>query len=73
MIQGKFFIWTILYGVYMVANLEIEIVQFGRGGIIDTYLLFSCRGRFAKMNERLTTLERRIDFLEARISKSSGD
>ncbi|CBY18366.1 unnamed protein product [Oikopleura dioica] len=30
----------------------------------------SCRGRFAQMDEKLTTLERRIDFLEARISRS---
>ena len=29
----------------------------------------SCRGRLALLNERLTQLERKIDYLEARISK----
>jgi len=30
----------------------------------------SCRGRLASLNERLTQLERKIDYLEARISKT---
>lgn len=29
----------------------------------------SCRGRLAGLNEKLTTLERRIEYLEARVSK----
>lgn len=29
----------------------------------------SCRGRLALLNERLTQMERKIDYLEARVSK----
>ena len=29
----------------------------------------SCRGRLALLNERLTQLERKIDYLEARVAK----
>lgn len=32
----------------------------------------SCRGRLALLSERLTQLERKIDYLEARISKGEA-
>lgn len=32
----------------------------------------SCRGRIASLNERLTQLERKIDYLEARISRGDN-
>lgn len=32
----------------------------------------SCRSRLAVLNEKLTTLERRIDYLEATILKNEG-
>lgn len=32
----------------------------------------SCRGRLALLNERLTQLERKIDYLEAQISKGEA-
>ena len=31
----------------------------------------SCRGRLAALNEKLTALERRIEYLEAKVSKES--
>lgn len=33
----------------------------------------SCRSRLAVLNEKLTTLERRIDYLEACINKDSDN
>jgi chromosome 3 open reading frame 10 len=33
----------------------------------------SCRSRLAVLNEKLTTLERRIDYLEATVLKNESD
>lgn len=54
------------------ANREyIEIITGSIKKIADFLNSFdmSCRGRLATLNERLTQLERKIDYLEARVTK----
>jgi hypothetical protein len=46
--------------IYMIKKLVIIFIC-----VID----MSCRSRLAVLNEKLTTLERRIDYLEARVGK----
>ena len=57
------------------ANREyIEIITGSIKKITDFLNSFdaSCRGRIASLNERLTQLERKIDYLEARISRGDN-
>ncbi|BES96017.1 BRICK1, SCAR WAVE actin-nucleating complex subunit [Nesidiocoris tenuis] len=55
------------------ANREyIEVITASIKKITDFLNSFdmSCRGRLAGLNEKLTTLERRIEYLEARVQKN---
>ncbi|CAG2105562.1 unnamed protein product [Medioppia subpectinata] len=54
------------------ANREyIEIITGSIKKIADFLNSFdmSCRGRLASLNEKLTSLERRIEYLEAKVTK----
>ncbi|CAN8001176.1 probable protein BRICK1-B [Ixodes scapularis] len=54
------------------ANREyIEIISGSIKKIADFLTSFdmSCRARLATLNEKLTSLERRIEYLEARVTK----
>jgi len=54
------------------ANREyIEIITGSIKKIADFLNSFdmSCRGRLAALNEKLTSLERRIEYLEAKVTK----
>ncbi|XP_014258521.1 protein BRICK1 [Cimex lectularius] len=54
------------------ANREyIEVITVSIKKITDFLNSFdmSCRSRLAALNEKLTTLERRIEYLEARVTK----
>ncbi|KAL3182843.1 hypothetical protein MRX96_034481 [Rhipicephalus microplus] len=54
------------------ANREyIEIISGSIKKIVDFLTSFdmSCRARLATLNEKLTSLERRIEYLEARVTK----
>ncbi|GFR14299.1 protein BRICK1 [Trichonephila clavipes] len=54
------------------ANREyVEIITASIKKIADFLNSFdmSCRSRLATLNEKLTSLERRIDYLEARVTK----
>jgi len=54
------------------ANREyIEIISGSIKKIADFLTSFdmSCRARLASLNEKLTALERKIDYLEARVTK----
>ncbi|RWS25395.1 putative protein BRICK1-B-like protein [Leptotrombidium deliense] len=54
------------------ANREyIEVISGSIKKITDFLNSFdmSCRGRIALLNERLTCLERKIEYLEARVTK----
>ncbi|UYV67426.1 BRK1 [Cordylochernes scorpioides] len=57
------------------ANREyIEIITGSIKKIADFLNSFdmSCRARLATLNEKLTSLERRIEYLEARVRTSKG-
>uniref|UniRef100_A0A336MUV4 CSON006545 protein n=1 Tax=Culicoides sonorensis TaxID=179676 RepID=A0A336MUV4_CULSO len=57
------------------ANREyIEVITASIKRITDFLNSFdmSCRSRLAVLNEKLTTLERRIDYLEACVSKGDN-
>lgn len=58
------------------ANREyIELISGSIKRISDFLNAFdmSCRSRLSTLNERLTGLERKVDFLEAKVTKSGGE
>lgn len=48
---------------------ELGRLSIGNGCKQLLFLDLSCRSRLASLNEKLTTLERRIEYLEARVTK----
>ncbi|NXU90242.1 BRK1 protein, partial [Xiphorhynchus elegans] len=57
------------------ANREyIEVITSSIKKIADFLNSFdmSCRSRLATLNEKLTALERRIEYIEARVSSGAG-
>jgi len=58
--------WSIVKPIQVIVSTQIFMTQ----GLISVCFItdMSCRSRLAVLNEKLTTLERRVEYLEARVS-----
>lgn len=56
-LQPRGFVWVWVFGVTLILNISLLLPD------------MSCRSRLATLNEKLTALERRIEYIEARVTK----